>query len=1081
MSVRRGPLSVVALAVALASAAPASRLAAAALEPERLRCEYLAQPLGIDEPRPRLSWRDRAPDPGARALRQSAYRILVASRPELLAQEQGDLWDSGRVPSGETLHIAYAGAPLSSLQACWWTVRVWDQDQQPSAWSAPAAWTMGMLEPARWRGQWIGSDRATPLSVDGAPASGPDGASFAQARWLWMPGEHGASGAPAGTRWFARDIDLPAAPGIVHATLWLAGDDTFTATIGGTTALSGGGWAATAVADVTALLHPGGNLLRIAGVNATPSPAGIIGTLEVRLADGSTRSFPTSAQWRAAATAPADGEAAHPPAAAEELGANGIAPWGTVALAHPGPRYLPATYLRRPFTLAAAPARALLVATALGHLDLHLNGGRIGDEVFAPGWSDYAKHAGYRVYDVTARLHAGENVLGAILGDGWFRGSISVLGQNRYGTRTRLRAELHLFSREGAERIIASDGSWSAATGAIIQADMFAGETYDARREPAGWDGPGFDAGGWSPVDLGAEVDPVLRFYRAPPVRPLQDLAAVAVTRRSPGTYVLDLGQNIAGWARLRVQEKPGTVITLRFAEMLNADGTLYTAALRSARATDTYVCRGGGLETWEPRFTYHGFRYIEVGGLGAAPGADTITGVVVHSDLAETSAFACSDGLLNRISSNARWGQRANYLDLPTDCPQRDERMGWTGDTQVFARTAAYHMEVAAFLSRWMDEMLDAQTPDGRFPIMAPAPHAGWSPGWSDAGVIIPWTLHQVYGDTRLAERCWQALQAHLAYYRSRAPDLIGPAEGFGDWLAVGSDTPKELISTAYFAHSARLVAELALALGRTREAADAAALGDQVAAAFRARFVRADGAIGSGSQTGYLLALRFGLLTDRQRTLAGERLVQAIQDKDGHLSTGFIGVNLLLPTLSAIGRTDVAYRLIQTTSYPSWGYSIAQGATTMWERWNSYSREGGFGDVGMNSFNHYAYGACVEWLYRTVLGIDLAEPGFAVIALKPEPGGALTWATGSYDSARGTIASAWTLTDGTFAWTVTIPPNTTALARIAAADAALVQEQGHALARARGVEVLPGGGGGVLLRLGSGTYQFTAPAPAR
>jgi alpha-L-rhamnosidase len=1079
MSRRRCPLPVLGLALALL--ALGERLAAAALQPERLRCEYLEQPFGIDDPHPRLSWRDGASDPAARALQQTAYRILVASRAELLAQEQGDLWDSGRMASGETLHIAYAGAPLASLQRCWWTVRVWDQDQQPSAWSAPAGWTMGMLAGSRWSAQWIGSDHATPIALAGTPAAGPDGSSFAQARWLWMPGEHGGSGAPAGTRWFARDIALPATPAIVRATLWLAGDDTFTATLNGSKALTGGGWKQTAVADVTALVHAGPNLLCIAAVNATPSPAGIIGTLEVRLADGSMQSFPTAGGWRAADAQPADATAALWPVAAEELGANGIAPWGTVALAQGEPRYLPTTYLRRPFTLDAKPVRALLIATALGHLDLHLNHERISDEVFAPGWSDYAKHVAYRVYDVTARLHAGENVLGAILGDGWFRGNISVLGRNRYGSRTRLRAELHLFASDGAERVIASDGSWSGAGGAIIQADMFAGETYDARLEPAGWDGPGFDAAGWLPVDLGAEVDPALRFYRCPPVRPLQELAAVAVTLRAPGVWVLDLGQNIAGWARLRVHEPAGTVITLRFAEMLNADGTLYTQALRSARATDTYVCRGGALEEWEPRFTYHGFRYIEVSGLSAAPGKDAITGVVVHSDLPLTSAFACSDPLLNQISGNARWGQLANYLDLPTDCPQRDERMGWTGDTQVFARTAAYHMEVGSFLSRWMDEMLDAQTADGRFPIMAPAPHPGWSPGWSDAGVIVPWTVHQVYGDTRLGERCLPAMQAHLAYYRSRCKDLIGPAEGFGDWLAVGSETPKDLIATAYFAHSARLVAELTAALGRRQEAADAATLADQVAAAFRTRFVHPDGAIGSGSQTGYLLALRFGLLTDAQRRTAGERLVQAIKDKDWHLSTGFLGVNLLLPTLSDIGRSDVAYRLVRTTSYPSWGYSVAQGATTMWERWNSYTREGGFGDVGMNSFNHYAYGACAEWLYRTVLGIDAAQPGFAVIDLRPEPGGGLTWAKGSYDSLRGSIASSWTIADGIFRWTVTIPPNTTAIAHLAAADPAQLREQGHALDQAPGVSAVHGEAGAVVLTLGSGTYQLSAPAPGR
>jgi alpha-L-rhamnosidase len=889
---------------------------AADLQPSRLRCEYLADPLGIDEATPHLSWACAAADVQARSLSQQAYHLVVASTREQARTGHGDLWDSGRVESAQTTQVTYAGKPLTSLQRCWWSVRIWDQAGGASSWSEPASFTMGMLDRARWTATWIGVAQEQVISLPGV-APGP----------------------------------------------------------------------------------------------ATKKPVVL----------------------------------------------------------------LPATHLRRSFTLAAPPVRAVLVASALGHVDLHLNGRRVSEEHFAPGWSDYRKSACYRAYDVTAAMNAGENVLGAVLADGWFRGQVSVLGQNRYGSKTRFLAQLHLFAADGSEQVIVSDDTWRSSTGPILEGDLFAGETYDARRELTGWDAPGYDANAWAPVAVGAEVKPTLRFYRSPPVRAQEDLPPVAIEQRPDGSYIIDLGQNIAGWVRLKVEETAGTMITLRFAEMRNRDGSLYTAALRSARATDTYVCRGGGVEVWEPRFTYHGFRFVEVRGLSRAPSRDTITGVVAHSDLPLTSSFACSSDLVNRIHANSWWGQRGNYLDLPTDCPQRDERMGWTGDTQVYVRTAAWHMEVAPFLARWMDEMADAQTADGRFPIMAPAAHEGWSPGWADAGVIVPWTMYQVYGDTALLARHYERMKAHVAYYRSRSSELIAPGEGFGDWLAVGSDTPKDLISTAYFAHSARLLVDIATALGHAEDASANRELADKVSAAFQRKWVREDGTIGSGSQTGYLLALRFGLLTTAQREQATTQLVAAIAAKNDHLSTGFLGVNLLLPTLSDTRHSDIAYRLLQNTTYPSWGYSIAQGATTMWERWNSYTHDAGFGDVGMNSFNHYAYGACNEWLYGTVLGIAPATPGFTTIDLHPEPGGGLTWAKGQYQSLHGTIASGWTVADGSFTWDVTVPPNTSAVVHLPGNDPALVREDAKDLSGLKGLTVLSGSGEPIRARLGSGTYHFT------
>jgi len=752
-------------------------------------------------------------------------------------------------------------------------------------------------------------------------------------------------------------------------------------------------------------------------------------------------------------------------------------PWVKTAPGAPaGKVYLPATYVRKDFFVpaSAAPVRAVLYVTALGVVEPHLNGQRVGDEYFTPGWTDYKQRLYYRAYDVTGLVKVGPNTIGAILGDGWFRGNVSNKGQNQYGHKTRVMAQLHIFSADGTQQTIASDATWQAGFGPILESDMQAGETYDARREVPGWDEPCFSARRWPAADTGAAVKPKIEAYPGVPVRKIAEVKAVAVTEPKPGLYVVNLGQNFAGWVRLAVSEAAGTAIVMRFGEMLNADGTVYRENLRSARATDTYVCKGSGPETWEPHFTFHGFQYVEVEGLTKKPGLEALTGVVAGSDAPLAGEFESSSPLVNKIFSNTLWGQRSNYFDVPTDCPQRDERLGWTGDTQVFVGTGTYNMDVAAFFTKWMTDLADAQTPDGAFPIMAPSHHPGWSPGWADAGVIVPWTLYHVYGDMRLLARHYAAMARHIAYYKAKSPGLIGPKEGFGDWLAVNSETSKDLIATAYFAHSARLMAEMAATLGKKDDAAGYRKLFEDVRAAFQKKFFTPEGRmIEKESQTGYLLALRFDLLTAGQRRVAAERLVADIDAKK-HLATGFLGVNLLLPTLTDIGRTDLAYGLLQNTTYPSWGYSIEQGATTIWERWNSYTKDKGFGPVSMNSFNHYAYGACVEWIYRTVLGIDALEPGYRRILIRPAPGGGLTWARGHYDSLRGRIATSWKIEGDTLSLDVTLPANTSGEIHVPAPSREAVTEGGRPAARSAGLKFLRMDGGAAVFDAASGAYRF-------
>jgi alpha-L-rhamnosidase len=1001
----------------------------AGILPVQLQCESKVNPVGLSETSPRLSWQVETTLAGERGQYQSAYQIQVASSPQLLAANQGDLWDAGQVATNQAAQIAYGGVTLASHQLCYWHVRVWDKNGQASDWSPPASWSMGLLNQGDWTAQWIGRDDAPAWRT---------GSTLPQANWLWFPEGNPASSAPVTTRWFRKVFTVPTGVSVTQAIATMTADNSFTLYVNGQIALSGDNWKEYAQADFASFLVNGTNVLAVAAVNGgtSPSPAGFIGAFDLAYSNGQTNSLQTDDTWLSANQFYSNWNQTNFVASGWSnsmvLGSYGISPWNSFIN-----NYLAATQVRKDFSLSQLPARAVLYVTGQGLVEPHLNGMKVGNDYFVPGWTDYKQRLYYQAYDVSALLQPGANTLGGILGDGWYRGNCAFNGQNFYGTKTRLRAQLHLFYTNGTTQVIASDSSWKAGFGPLRESDNQAGETYDARLEVPGWDSPGFSNGSWSAATTGAEISPTIQASPAEPVQAHQNLVPVAITQPQPGLYVLNFGQNIAGWVRLQVTNQPaGRRIVMRFGEWLNPDGTVFRDNLRSARAMDTYICKGGGVETWEPRFTYHGFQYMEVQGLAQPPTTNTFTAVVVGSGLADAGAFQCSNDQINRIYSNMLWSVRGNYFSVPTDCPQRDERAGWCDGTEVM-RTGMFNEQAESFFSKWCQDIVDtkARATSSDFGQQAPlVGDFGFSAGWQDSVVFVPYWVYQTYGDLRPAQRFYTNMTSHLAYYASLSSNFVGPNSGYGDWVAVDGSTPLNLVSTAFYGRCASMMAEMAQALGKTADAVTYRQLFTNICAAFQANFVKTDGTVGSGSEGGYALALGFNLLTPAQSALAANKMAAAVNAQNGHPSTGMVTTYLLLPALTSIARSDLAYQMLAKTDYPSWGYEIGLGATTIFELWNSVNADGfvNTSQDGMNSLNHANFGACAEWFYRGILGIDLMRPGFSQILIAPQIGGDLTWARGSYDSIQGRITSSWGITNSTLTLNVTIPANATAVVNL-------------------------------------------------
>ena len=880
--------------------------AAAKLEVKNLICEYHTDPMGIDIQKPRLSWQMLSAENN---VLQTAYEIKVTDQ----SAKGSEVWNSGKVNSAQSVNVAYEGPALKSMQRVYWQVRIWDNNNKASAWSAPAFWEMGILEPESWKASWISMDSEKEIKSS-----------------------------------------------------------------------------------------------------------------------------------------------------------------------------KPCQYLRKDFSTTKKIQSARVYVTSLGLYQLFLNGKKVSTDLFTPGWTSYKNRIQYQTYDVTSMVQS-KNAMGAILGDGWYRGNIGWVSQNGYyGSKLALLAQLQINYTDGTTETIGSDQSWKASNGPIIESDIYNGETYDARKAMPGWAANGFDDSQWGKVAVIDHSKKILVAPQGAVVKAIEEMKPLKMFTTPKGETVFDMGQNMVGWVRLKMQGKKGEQVTLTFAEVLDKAGNFYTENLRSAKCTDHFILNGSGVEVFEPHFTFHGFRFVKIEGNSSPVSLDQVTGVVIHSDMAPTGSFTCSDTLINQLQQNIQWGQKGNFLDVPTDCPQRDERLGWAGDAQVFSMTAAYNFNVAPFYTKWMRDVAADQLPNGKVPHVIPdvLKGEGGSTAWSDVTIIVPWTTYLTYGDKRILEVQYPSMKAWVEYMRSRAgEDLIWTGDyHFGDWLAFattnsdypGATTEKDLIATAYYSYSSGLLAKIAGIIGKSDDAKSYAQLSDNIKKAFQKEFVTPAGRLVSHTQTAYSLALAFELLPEDLIPKAAAFLAADVK-KMGHLTTGFVGTPLLCKTLSAHGYDDLAFMLLTRKTYPSWLYPVTQGATTIWERWDGQKPDGSFQDVGMNSFNHYAYGAIGEWLYRHVAGMDIDPemPGYKHILLAPHPGGGLTNANAEFTSLYGKVKSSWKIEGNDFVYDVTVPANTTATVTLPSAQADQLTVNAQAMS-ASIKESLKQTEKGVSLNVGSGSYQF-------
>jgi alpha-L-rhamnosidase len=805
--------------------------------PGHLRCEYLTNPTGIDVRQPRFQW---VLDNSRRGVMQTAYQILVASSSANLASDRGDVWDSGKVMSGESAQVAYNGKPLASGHTYYWKVRTWDGQGDPGAYSQPAKFGMGLLERQGWKGRWIGGD--------------------------------------------------------------------------------------------------------------------------------------------------------------------GL--------------------LRKEFSLAGKVVRARAYVTALGYYELHLNGKKIGDKVLDPAWTVYPKRVLYSTYDVTSALKDGANAIGLMLGGGW---ATQEAGGPAYYKAPALLFQMNVELADGKTVSISSNTSWKTSAGPVVSDSVYDGEVYDAGLEKPGWDGPGFDDSGWAPARQEQGTAGEISAEMMPPIRVTDELVPRSMTNPEPGVYVYDFGQNFAGWTRLRVRGPRGAKVMLRFSELIYPNGMINRQNIRSAKARDIYILRGSGLEKYEPHFTYHGFRYVEVTGYPGAPSLDSIRGRVVNSAVQTTGSFVASKQVLNEIQHLIRWGQLSNLHSIPTDCDQRNERQGWMGDAQVSAEEAMMNFDMAAFYTNFVRDIRDDQLPDGEIPDTVPHKYGRYpaDPAWGTAYPLLCWYMWQQYGDKRILQENYDGLKKYVEFLRTRAKDDVLRYSYYGDWVAI-KHTPGALVSDSYFYYDTRILSDIAKILGKNEDAEAYSKLADEIRNAFNKAFFNAEtGEYANGTQTAQALPLFLDLVPEKERGgVMGKLYNNIVYEHNTHVTTGFIGVKYLLPVLTRHGHSDLAYELATQTTYPSWGYMIAEGATTLWELWQS--------KIGpsMNSHNHIMMGSLGAWFYRALGGINLGPDGegYRHIVLEPNMVEDLDWASASIETVRGPVSCSWNKKAGAVSMEVVIPANSDA-----------------------------------------------------
>ena len=881
----------------------------AQLNVSHLQVENQVNPMGIDIPHPRFSWQLNSPK---RNIMQVAYEIKVSA-----ADGKGSSWNSGKVASGQSVHVEYAGPQLKEANKYYWQVRVWASNGQAAAWSAPAQWQMGILSPAGWKAKWI----------------------------------------EAG---YAED-----------------------------------------------------------------------------------------------------------------------------SINRPSPQF------RKQFAVAKKIKSATAFITSHGLYEAFLNGRRIGDTWLTPGWTSYNKRLQYQVYDVTQYLQSDKNTVGVALGSGWYRGTLAWNGnKNSYGRALALLFQLQITYTDGSTENVLSDESWRSAVGAIQSSEIYNGEVIDARQEKSGWMINNYDDSKWAGVITKTFDNSILTSTVNEAVKKHETFKALQIITTPKGERVIDFGQNLVGFVMVKIKGNAGDKIIIQHAEVLDKAGNFYTENLRSAKQENTYILKGGGEEYFEPHFTFQGFRYIKITGFTGTIKPEDFTAVALYSDMPETGNFTCSNPLLNQLQHNIQWGQKGNFLDVPTDCPQRDERLGWTGDAQVFSRTAAYNMQVENFFSKWLKDIAADQLPNGSVPYVVPnvlGAGAAGSAGWADAATIIPWNMYLCYGDKKILEQQYASMKAWVGYMQQQSRnDLWNTGFHFGDWLfyrpnddndGKSAITDKYLIAQCFYAQSTQLVINAAKVLGNNQDVDKYTILLDKIKAAFLKEYVTPTGRLVSASQTAYVLALQFDMLPESLRAQAAERLVQNIKDYNNHLTTGFLGTPHLCHVLTRFGYTGMAYTLLLQETYPSWLYPVKMGATTIWERWDGQKPDSSFQTPGMNSFNHYSYGAIGDWMYRVIAGIDTYDdaPGYKHIKIMPHLGGNLSYANADLQTGYGMVRSHWKLEKLSLILDVEVPANTTATLYIPATENEIIKEGGQLLGQDKNMMISQTLNDYKVIDISSGIYHFT------
>jgi len=989
--------------------------------PVHLRTEQMTSPLGIDVEKPVFSWQSNAT---ATDWMQSAYDVMVATDASLLSRGKPDVWDSGRIPSSDSVNIAYGGPALRSQQRYFWAVRTWDTHGSRST-SGTAWFETGLLKASDWKAEWI--RRSDPVADQ----------ELAAVRWIWIAGSSVEHMPDKMAAEFQYKLHLDAEP--ARATLHVIARAAFVAKVNGKLTGEHTGWNSFDREEIRTALKfgpgsRGDNEISIA-VTAPDDDAqtagvfaGLAATLRITGQDGVERRIVSDPSWMAGPK----GGALKPAVVAGDISAPFFGKKNTTATRNPSRISTDASLLRKDFAVAGKLRSARLVITALGAYRAYINGKAIAPQnILDPGFTDFDKRVLYQTYDVTSMLAEGNNAIGAELAGGWHGSPLLWLGTRYFDGPDALRAQLDITFADGSHKVISTDSTWKTAAAPVLSAEIYGGEAYDARLESPGWNTATFRAVGWTdavavnvPAGVNLTSQPDLSISRSTTLHPAGMSPANAAH-----PVVFDMGQNMVGSIALHVRGPRGTVVQLRYAERLNPDGSIYTENLRNATATDTYTLSGRGDETYSPAFTFHGFRYVEVSGYPSTPTTASIDGLVYNS-LPETPsvAFESSSELLNSMGKLGFWGQRGNFVSIPTDCPQRDERMGWMGDAGVFWRTGTYNFDIVSFTHKFMMDIDDAQTASGSFTDIAPdlLQREEGAPGWADAGVLVPYAAWQQYGDTALLERSWPQMQRFMDFILKTNPDYLRRnhlGANYADWLAPDERTPKDLIATAYWALIARDMQDMATALHRSADAAKYQALYEHVAEAYRKAYVHPDGSVAGNTQTAYVVTLYAGIAPENQRATMTALLVKDIESHGYHLTTGFLGTPFLMFVLDDNHRADVAYKLLLQDTYPSWGYMVRKDATTWWERWN-----GDTGDPRMNSYNHYAFGSVMAWVFRRVAGIDTdaSGPGFHHLTIKPQFDASLPRMHTEFESVYGQVITNW---DGASRhFDVRLPANTRA-----------------------------------------------------